>query len=280
MKARVAWCAAVLAGGVLAGQAVAQAPSGPPTVTITASPTAVSVGATGAIPAGPTRLDMVRAAGAPDTDVFVALLVPGVTIDQLTRTLAVEDRTGGESSLGLVSLQASAAIVGRETHRATTLTLKPGLTYVVVAEPDAEANGKAKQRSVTTFSTSGAANGATAPAPAATVRMQGLRFRGPSTLPRRGTVNFENRDGVAHFALAFPLRKGTTRQRLGRSLRSGESAIGRIVAGPPYMAQNVLSGGDTGNAQELSFPAKGRYGLVCFINGHDRLGMYRVITVK
>lgn len=280
MQARVAWCAAVLAGGVLAGQAVAQAPGGPPTVTITASPKAVSVGPPGPLPAGPTRLDMARTAGSEAVDVYVALLVPGVTVEQLTRTLAREDRTGGESSLGLVSIQASAAIAGRETHRAMTVTLKPGLTYVVLAEPDAESDGKTKPRSLTTFTTSGTANGATAPRPRATVRMQGLSFRGPGTLPRRGTVAFENRDGVAHFALAFPLRKGTTRRQLGRALESGESAIGRIVAGAPYMAQSLISGGDTGNVQELSFPARGRYGLVCFVDGHDRLGMYRVITVK
>jgi hypothetical protein len=278
MNTRVAWCAAVLAGTVLAGQAVAQAPV--PTVTIDASPTAVSVSATGPLAAGPTRFDMVRPAGGKDVDVYIALLVPGVTVDQLAQKLSEEDKTGGEASLGLVSIQASAAITGKDTHRALTFTVKPGLTYVVVAEPDSDSNGKVKPRAFTTFTSSGEANGATAPAAEATVRLQGLRFKGPSTLPQKGAVRFENRDGVAHFALAFPLRKGTTTKQLGKALGTSEAAIGKLVVGAPYMAQNIISGGDTANVQELSFPKKGRYGLVCFIDGHDRLGMYRVITVK
>jgi hypothetical protein len=278
MKIRMAWCAAVLAGTILAGQAVAQQPV--PTVTVAASPTAVSITPAGPLPAGPTRFDFGRAAGSKDLDVYVALLVPGVTVDQLSKQLTADDKSGAETALGLVSIQASAALLAKETHRALTLNLKPGLTYVVVAEPDNGPNGKVRPRAVTTFTTSGQANGATAPAPVATVRMQGLRFRGPSTLPQKGAVRFENRDGVAHFALAFPLRKGTTPKQLGRALLTSEAAVGRLVAGSPYMAQNLISGGDTGNVEELNFPAKGRYGLVCFIDGHERLGMYRIVTVK
>jgi plastocyanin len=161
-----------------------------------------------------------------------------------------------------------------------TFNVKPGLTYVVVAEPDADSHGKVKPRAFTTFTSSGEANGATAPAARATVRMEGLRFKGSSSLPQKGTVRFENRDGVAHFALAFPLRKGTTTKQLGKALRTSEAAIGKLVAGAPYLAQNVISGGDTAHDQELSLSTNGRYGLVCFIDGHDRLGMYRIITVK
>jgi plastocyanin len=278
MKTRLALWAAVLAGAVLAAQATAQQPA--PTVTITASPAAVSLSTPGPVPAGPTRFDMVRAAGSKDVDVYVALLVPGVTLADLTKQLAADDKSGGETSLGLVSIQASAAITGKETHRALTFTVKPGLTYVVVTEPDTSASGKVRQRAITTFTSSGDVNGATAPAPKATVTMQGLRFKGASTLPQKGTIRFQNRDGVAHFAVAFPLRKGTTSKQLGAAIRKSEAAVGKLVSGAPYLAQNVISGGDTTNDAELSFPAKGRYGLVCFIDGHDRLGMYRIVTVK
>lgn len=94
-------------------------------------------------------------------------------------------------------------------------------------------------------------------------------------------VRFENRDGVAHFALAFPLRKGATSAKLGKALASSnESAFGKLIAGNPYMAQNIISGGDTTDYQEVSFAKKGKYALVCFIEGHERLGMYRIVTVK
>jgi uncharacterized cupredoxin-like copper-binding protein len=46
------------------------------------------------------------------------------------------------------------------------------------------------------------------------------------------------------------------------------------------MAQNIISGGDTTDYQEVSFAKKGKYVLVCFIEGHARLGMYRIFTVK
>jgi uncharacterized cupredoxin-like copper-binding protein len=46
------------------------------------------------------------------------------------------------------------------------------------------------------------------------------------------------------------------------------------------MAQSILSGGDTSNDGALSFPKSGKYALVCFIDQHDRLGMYKLVTVK
>ncbi|HWH93879.1 MAG TPA: hypothetical protein VNT03_08455 [Baekduia sp.] len=277
MSLRVTVVATVVALGVVAGPATAQQPV--PTVTVNASPTAATVGAAGPIPSGPTRLNFVRPAGVTkDISAYVALLVPGVSLEQIQLTLASDDRSEGESTLGLISIQASVAVASGEAQRAVTFNVKPGLTYVVLVEQDTERG--APPRSFTTFSSSGAANGAVAPAPAATVRMQGLRFKGPSSLKQTGTVRFENRDGVAHFALAFPLRKGTTTAQLGKAVRGSQRAFGRIVAGAPYMAQSVISGGDTYNDQEVHFPKKGRYGLVCFIGQHERLGMYRLITVK
>jgi hypothetical protein len=282
MRARVGVVATVVASGVAAGLAMAQqqpvvVPA--PTVVVTATSRAVSVGAPGALPAGPTRFDFVRPAGTKDLSVYVALLVPGVSLEQLQQTIARDDRTHGDSALGLVSIQASASLSGRETHRAVTFNVKPAVTYVVLAEQDANTSGP-PPRAFTTFASSGDANGATAPAPAATIRMQGLRFRGSAVLPRNGIVRVRNQDGVAHFALAFPLRKGTTKAQLGRAVRAGQRAFGRVVAGAPYGVQNVISGGDTSNDQELHFPRKGRYGLVCFIYEHHRLGMYRVVSVK
>jgi hypothetical protein len=282
MRARVGVVAIVVVSGVAAGLAMAQQPAprvAAPTVTVNATPTAVSVAAPGPLPAGPTRFDFVRPAGTKDLSVYVALLVPGVSLEQLKQTIARDDRTHGDSALGLVSIQASTSLSRRETHRAVTFDIKPAVTYVVLAEQDANTTGP-PPRAFTTFASSGDANGATAPAPAATIRMQGLRFRGSAALPRNGIVRVRNADGVAHFALAFPLRKGTTKATLGRALRGGQRPFARIVAGAPYGVQSVISGGNTSNDQELHFPRKGRYALVCFIYEHHRLGMYRVVTVK
>jgi plastocyanin len=250
-----------------------------PTVTVHASPTAVSIDATGPLAAGPTRLNFVRPAAKTTLDAYVFVLVPGVSIDQLAQTLRREDNTEGDSSLGLVSIQASAILMPGDTEQAVTFNVKPGLTYYIAVEQEVEKG--AVPRAFGSFTSGGTANGAAAPAAAAAVRLQGLRFRGASTLPRNGVVRFENRDGVAHFALAFPLRKGVTRAKLGKALVSNsESAFGKLIAGNPYMAQNIISGGDTTDYQEVSFAKKGKYALVCFIEGHERLGMYRIVTVK
>jgi plastocyanin len=276
MRLRMTVAAMVAGLGIVAGLATAQ--QSVPTVTITASPTAASVDPAGPLAAGPTRLNVVRPAGfTKSVSAYVFLLVPGVTLEQLQKALVADDADEGESSLGLVSIQASVALDAGDAQRAVTFTVKPGLTYHVLIEQEVDKG--TPPRSFTSFTSTGDPNGASAPAPAATVRLQGLRFHAPKTLKQTSTVRFENRDGVAHFALAFPLRKGTTTAQLGKAVKS-ERAFGRIAAGAPYMAQNVLDGGDTTNDQELHFPKKGTYGFVCFIDGHERLGMYKIITVR
>jgi hypothetical protein len=274
-RAKAAMLGAIVAVGVGAAIAVAQQPV--PTVAVSASPTAVAVQAAGSLAAGPTRFEITRQ-GDKDVGVYFALLNQGVSLPELQAAI-VRDGRNGESALGMVWIQASVSVTASEPRHGLTFNLRPGLTYVVLAEEDAERG--TPQRSFTTFTTSGEANGATAPTPAATVRMQGLRFRGSSKLPRQGVVRVENRDGVPHFAIAFPLRKGVTARRFGRVLRSNsERAFGRVVAGPPYGLQNIISGGNIANDQEVRFPKAGRYALVCFFNGHDVLGMYRVVTVR
>jgi hypothetical protein len=170
---------------------------------------------------------------------------------------------------------------GRETRRELTFRLKPGLTYVMVSEPDSEGNNPPASRGISTFTTSGQASGATAPAPDATVRMVDLRFRGSTTLPRRGVVRFENFGGVPHIVVAFPLRPRVTTPQFGRALRNNdERALGRLLAGQPLGLQTLISGGGAANDQQVSFSRTGRWGLVCFFNEHNRLGMYRIVRVR
>jgi hypothetical protein len=279
MRGRVAVLAMVVSLGVVATVAVAQQPV--PTVTINAGADAVAVAAAGPVAAGPTRFEVVRPASRSGHSVYVALLVPGVSLEQFQQTLERDRRQRSEAAIGLVSIQAAIALEGGQTRRAATFTVKPGLTYVVLSEVQTQGEGPSAPGQLTTFSSSDAANGAVAPAPAATVRMVDLRFRGDRVLPRRGTVRVENRGGVPHMAIAFPLRQGVTTAQLGRAVRSSsEQAFGRIVSGPPLSLQNPISGGDTANDQEVRFPRRGRYGLVCFFNEHHRLGMYRIVSVR
>ena len=96
-----------------------------------------------------------------------------------------------------------------------------------------------------------------------------------------GTIRVTNEDGLPHFAIAFPLRRGVTAARLGRALRSeSEAAFGRILAGAPYSLQASSAAGARPTTTRSSFTRAGRYGLVCFIDGHHHLGMYRIVTVR
>lgn len=278
-KAGAALASALAVAGVVAAIAMAQQPV--PTVAVTASPTAVSAQVTGAIAAGPTRFTITRARARLGLSVYFGLLNPGVSIDELQATLERDDRTRGSQALGLVSIQASAVLTRNETRRDVTFRLKPGLTYVMVSEPDTEGDNPPASRGISTFTTSAQSNGATAPRPDATVRMVDLRFRGATTLPRRGVVRFENFGGVPHIAVAFPLRPRVTTAQFGRAIRSdNERAVARLLAGQPVGLQTLISGGGASDDQQVTFSRVGRYGLVCFFNEHHRLGMYRIVRVR
>jgi uncharacterized cupredoxin-like copper-binding protein len=275
----VAVAGAVAAVAVVAAIASAQSPV--PTVAVTASPTAVALQPAGPLAAGPTRFQVSRAATRTGLSVYFAVLVPGVTFQDLQAALRRDDRTQGSQSLGMVSIVSSVTFSGSETRRDVTFTLKPGVSYVMVTEPDSQGDNPPASRGFGTFATTTTANGATAPQPAATVRMVDLRFTGSATLPRRGVVRFENFGGGPHIAVAFPLRGSVTSAQFGRAIRSNsDRAVGRLLAGEPLGLQNVLSGGGNANDQTVAFPRAGKYGLVCFVDEHNVLGMYRLVTVR
>jgi len=277
---KVCWAALCALGATAAVAAIASAQTAVPVVAVTAGPSSVSAQAAGPIAAGPTRFQVSRAAARRGLSVYIATLNAGVTLQDLQAAFRRDDRTpGGASSLGLATVHASVTFSGNETRRNVTFTLKPGLTYILVSEPEAE--NAPPTRGIGTFTTAPQLNGAGAPRPDATVRMEDLRFRGSQTLPRRGTVRIQNFGAGPHIAIAFPLRSGVTSAQTGRALRSGsDRAIGRIVGGTPTALQTVLSGGGNFDDQQVSFARAGRYALVCFFNEHNRLGMYRVVNVR
>jgi hypothetical protein len=278
LKVLGAALAALCAGAAVA--AIATAQTSVPVIAVTASPTAVSAQVTGPVAAGPTTLRISRAPSRTGLSVYIATLNAGVTLPELQAALRRDDRTNGNGgSLGVATVHASVTFEARNvTSRDVTFTTRPGLTYVLVSETDAD--NTAPSRGFGSFTTSAQANGATAPAPDATVRMEDLRFRGSATLPRRGTVRFQNFGLGPHIAVAFPLRAGVSNAAAGRAIRSGsDAAFGRIAGGAPVGLQTVISPAQSDD-QQVSFARSGRYALVCFVNEHNRLGMYRIVTVR
>jgi hypothetical protein len=249
-------CGAILLLGVLVALAAAQTPV--PTVAVTHARGSITLEASGPIGAGPTRFTY---SGRGEFN--LATLRPGVTLDQLRATLSRNE----EAALGLVFLEANA-----EPGRSLTVDLRPDTTYVVAA-------GAGSSAALTTFTT-GAPTGARAPSPDARIRIVDYGFRGPNTLPRNGNIRVQNDGTTFHFAAAFPLRPGVADRQVGRAFRGGnDRAMGRVVGGPPVAVQGLVSQGTT-NDNEVRFPRRGRYAMVCFFGEHNRLGMYRVYRVR
>jgi hypothetical protein len=248
----------------------AQAP--PPTVTVTATESALTVGAAGPLAAGPTRFEFVNSgAGAPD--ITIGALRPGVTLAAFTSAL----RSNPGAAIELVNIDGGATFAPGQGRRAVTMNLRPGSTYVAV-----NLAGEDPQRwEITPFSTSDQANGASAPPADARVRMVDLRFRGARTLPRNGVVRFENAGWAPHFAFAAPLRRNARQPAVARALRANaERRLGRLVDFERGLdIQSLVTRGAV-NHNEIRFPRRGRYVMVCFFEGHNTQGMYRFVRVR
>ena len=252
----------VIGAIVLVGVPVtlAAAQSSVPTVAVSKSGGTVVLDPSGPIAAGPTRFTF-NGQG----ELNLATLRPGVTVDELRQSLS---NPRSMRALGQVFLEATVA-----SGKAVTVDLRPNTTYVA-----AVAQGPAT--ALSSFTTTGAPNGAQAPSPDARIRMVDYGFRGPKTLPRNGGIRVENAGTAFHFAIAFPLRPDVSARQVGRALRgTNERALGRVVAGEPVDVQGLISPGST-NDNEVSFARRGRYAMVCFFAEHNRLGMYRIYRVR
>jgi hypothetical protein len=238
--------------------ALAGAQTSVPTVAVTATGGNVTLEPAGPIAAGPTRFTFDGRG-----ELTLATLRAGVTIDQLRQTLSRNE----EAALGQVFLEAAVP-----PDRPVTVDLRPNTTYVVAAIAG-------RSQAINTFTT-GPPSGARAPTPDARIRMVDYAFRGPTTLPRNGSIRVQNDGTTLHLALAFPLRPGVSGGQIRRAFRGGEMrAIRRIVAGEPAAVQGLISQGSA-NDNQVRFARRGRYAMVCPFAEHNRLGMYRVYRVR
>jgi hypothetical protein len=265
----VAAFAALALGAAGAGIAQQQ----PPTVPVTASATTLAVGVTGPLAAGPTRFEVAKVGGE-ELEINIAALRPGVTREQVTAALKGEDP---EAAIELVHLDGGASLSAGDQRRVVTLSLRPDTTYLVV-------NTSAERPSdweTAEFTVGGQPNGATAPQADARVRISDLRFRGATTLPRRGVVRFENAGWAPHFAIAAPLRRGARTRAVGLALRhSADRRLGRLVDFDSAIQPQTLITRGAVNYNEVRFPRRGRYVMACFFENHQRQGMYRFIRVR
>jgi hypothetical protein len=209
-----------------------------------------------------------------ELSVFVAAVKHGRTTEEAIAAV----RRNPETSFDLVDIVASAGLApgGR---RAVTAQIRANTTYLLVN--DVGQDEKPAAWIITPLAAGGAPTGAAAPAPDAEVQMRDLRFVGDSTLPRRGTVRVRNVGWAPHFALAFPLRRGASRSAFRRAIQGdSERALGRVVDFRNALElTSILTRGAVAD-QEVKFNRRGRYALVCFFEGHQAQGMYRIVTVR
>jgi hypothetical protein len=269
---RVAGFIAVVVGLCLAVVGVGAAQAPPPTVTVTVSESSIVVGATGALPSGPTRFNVVSS-DQQAAEVAIAALRPGVTVDAFTAAL----RSNPDAAIEMAHIDGGASLAPGQASRAVTLNLRASSTYVVInLAGENPANWE-----VVSFSSNDQSNGASAPSADARVGIFDLRFRGAKQLPRNGVVRFENNGWAPHFAVAAPLRRNAKQRAVARALlRNAERPLGRLLdfAGS-VEAQSLITRGAV-NYNELRFPKRGRYVLVCFFEGHNTQGMFRFVQVR
>ena len=267
--------AAVLAGIVvlcLGAAALVSAQTTPPTITVTAGGSSLTVAPAGTLAAGPTRIEFVRTAGEPSLS--IGALKAGVTVEAFTAAL----RRSDDEALEMIDIDAGADLNADEPRWTSTASLQAGSTYVAVNTEDEENRAGFE---VTPFTVGTTPNGATAPRADATVTMVDLRFTGASTLPRNGTIRFRNNGWAPHFAVAAPLRSGATSAEIGQALKGGsQRALGRLLdfrnAGEPQAL--ITRGADP--VSQVRFPKAGKWALICFFENHAAQGMYRVVNVR
>jgi hypothetical protein len=275
-------CAMVLTAvtaAVVAGQEPAR------TITITLGKRSVSVAGADNLPAGPTRIQL-RSLRREETEELLVALRPGRTVRDLRRAIA-RARRGPGPLKAVATIEASGA-PPRGTTYTTTIDLRPGATYVVGYIVDNPESTRTRAR-MAAFTVGTTAAGASRPVPAATVGLYDYAYGMPGTLPLRGVVRFENRGERLHMAVAFPLRRGTSRAAAVQALLRNRQRrfFGRLVnqrrATEPL---GPVSSG-TVNDVEADFGRRGNWIFVCFIGDGERgspqhftLGMVKAFTVR
>jgi hypothetical protein len=266
----------VLAGAVAlaaagSGAAVVAAQGTPPSVTLTASASAVTVTGAEALKSGPTRFQFKATGG--ERELALLELKPGVTDDAVTKAAPNIETAEQAREYGTLVTGGAATKAGSFV---TTITIKAA-RYAVI-----DITRRPAVRAL--FTAGDPPNGTTVPAPAATLDMDDFRFRGPATLPKRGVIRFQNVGEQAHHAVAMRLTAKANARRIARTIRQGKEPKSGVAGFVSFLG---IADPATVNDVEVNARA-GRYLLLCFIEDerrargreHARLGMIKQVRFR
>jgi hypothetical protein len=261
------------AAGTDAAQAQATAP---PVVSIAAGVTPTVTGA-GALLPGPTSFTWSSNLHN-ERDYAILAVKAGVTVDQVQAYISTLKANATPTRVGSYGSLVDAATVANGHPATHTITLAQG-TYLII-------DATRKPRIVGQFAVGAGTNGATAPAPAATITMDDYSFALHGTLPRNGVVRVVNSGETIHFALLVRARNAAGARRIARLLHQGKDSQAERLASGFEELVGLLSPGVTDDVT-LSGVKPGHYVLVCFYadahshgKPHSMLGMEKVVTVR
>jgi hypothetical protein len=253
-----------------------------PTLEATLSPTRVTVGSGSAVvPAGVTRIGLRNKSGRAPAEATLVALKEGVTLARFRRALRGAQR--GPAPLKRVATFEAGGSLRPGGRYVTTVALKPDTTYVVGNITDNPTTSP-----LDTFETGQTPGSGTREQPDATVELYDYAFGMPATLPRNGTVRFENHGERLHIAVAFPVRRGQSRVAAVRAfLTNNERRAGRLTEERRGFEPLGVVSGETVNDVEVRFPRAGDWLFVCFIGdgekgspSHNTLGMVKAFRVR
>jgi hypothetical protein len=274
--------AVLTVGAVTAGLVGAQEEAATPSLEATLSPTRVTVGSGSAVvPAGITRLEFRNSSRRAPAEATLVALKEGVTLARFRRALRGAQR--GPAPLKRVATFEAGGSLRPGGRYVATVALKPDTTYIV---------GNITENPTTspldTFETGQTPGSGTRPEPDATVELYDYAFGMPATLPRNGTVRFENQGERLHIAVAIPVRRGASRVAAVRAfLRGDERRAGRLIDEQRSSELLGIVSGETTNDVDVRFPRAGDWLFVCFIGdgekgnpSHNTLGMVKAFRVR
>ena len=260
------------------GLVSAQTPA--PTLTIDLGTSRITVQGADGMPSGPTRV-VFRNTGRGAADAGLAAMRPGRTINDFRRALPTLERGFGQIQR-VVSFEAGGAVEPGASYT-TTIDLRPNTNYVAARVPS-----DLRKTVLQQFTVGAQANGAARPTPDATVGVYDYAYGMPETLPRQGTIRFENRGQRVHIAVAFPLRPGASRTAALRALiANDEKRLGRLINERGIREPLGVVSGGTVNDVAFNFPRAGNWVFACFLEDgepgnpeHNTIGMVKAFRVR